>query len=49
MKYKNKWNGRLYDLVSSDTDNVTLRREDGSKFTISQKEFKYIYHEVTNE
>ena len=49
MKYKNKWNGRLYVLVSDDGSNVTLKREDGSEFTISQKEFKYIYHEVTNE
>ena len=46
MKYKNKWNGRLYDLVSSNTNNVTLRRDDGSEFTITQKEFRYNYHEV---
>ena len=50
MKYKNKWNGRLYTVKSFDgpADEVTLIRDDGSEFTITQKEFRYNYYEVEN-
>lgn len=51
MKYKNKWNGKTYIVKSFDgpADEVTLIREDGSEFTIFQKEFRYNYHEVRHE
>lgn len=51
IKVKNKWNGKLYIVKSFDgpADEVTLIREDGSEFTIAQKEYKYIYKEVESE
>lgn len=51
MKCKNKWNGKTYTVKSFDSpaDEVTLIREDGSEFTITQKEFRYNYREVENE
>lgn len=50
MKVKNKWNGKTYTVKSFDgqADEVTLIREDGSEFTISQKEYKFSYREVEN-
>lgn len=50
MKVKNKWNSKLYTVKSfnNTTDEVTLIREDGSEFTISQKEYKFSYREVEN-
>ena len=43
MAVKNKWNGKLYTVKSFDgpADEVTLIREDGSEFTISQKEYRF--------
>lgn len=51
MKCKNKWNGKTYTVKSFDgpADEVTLIREDGSEFTITQKEFRYNYREVEDE
>lgn len=51
MKVKNKWNSKLYTVKSFDgpSDEVTLIREDGSEFTINQKEYKYNYREVEDE
>ena len=48
MAVKNKWNGKLYTVKSFDgpADEVTLIREDGSEFTISQKEYRFNYREV---
>lgn len=49
MKVKNKWNNKLYTvkLYHGCPDyEVTLIREDGSEFTISQKEYRYNYKEV---
>lgn len=50
MKAKNKWNGKLYTVKSFDgpADEVTLIREDGSEFTIAQKEYRFNYKEVTD-
>lgn len=50
MKYKNKWNGKTYTVKSFDgpADEVTLIREDGSEFTISQKELRNNYRKVDN-
>lgn len=48
---KNKWNNRIYTIKSFDgtSDSVTLIRDDGSEFTISQKEYRYNYREVEND
>lgn len=51
MKVKNKWNGRLYTVKSFDgpADEVILIRDDGSEFTIAQKEYRCNYREVKDE
>lgn len=48
MNIKNKWNSNKYTVKSFDgkTGKVTLIREDGSEFIISQKEYKFSYREV---
>ena len=48
MTVKNKWNNRLYTVKSFDgpADEVTLIRDDGSEFTIAQKEYRANYKEV---
>lgn len=51
MIVRNKWNSRLYTVKSFDgpADEVTLIREDGSEFTIAQKEYRSNYYEVVND
>ena len=51
MIIKNKWNGRLYTVISiNEPDNtVTLERDDGSQFTIQAKEAYANYREVEDE
>ena len=51
MKVRNKWNGKAYTVKSFDgpADEVTLIREDGSEFTIAQKELRSNYREVEDE
>lgn len=51
MKVKNKWNNRIYTVVSTnEADNTTtLERDDGSQFTIQTKELYFNYREMTNE
>lgn len=48
MVVRNKWNGKTYTVKCFDgpADEVTLIREDGSEFTIAQKEFRANYYEV---
>lgn len=48
MKVINKWNGKMYTVKCFDdaTKEVTLIRDDGSEFTIAQREFKFSYREV---
>lgn len=48
MKVKNKWNGKLYTVISTnEVDNTTtLERDDGSQFTIQTKELYSNYIEV---
>lgn len=43
MKLKNKWTGRLYDLLKDTGANVTLRRDDGYTFTIQKGELYFNY------
>ena len=51
MIIKNKWNGRLYTVISiNEHDNtVTLERDDDSQFTIQAKEVYANYREVEDE
>lgn len=51
MIVRNKWNGKTYTVKSFEgpTDTVTLIREDGSEFTIAQKEFRANYYEVKED
>jgi len=51
MKVKNKWNGKTYTVKNFDgpADEVTLIREDGSEFTITQKDYRFNYREDNDE
>lgn len=51
MIVKNKWNSKLYTVISTNiTDNTaTLERDNGSQFTIQTKELYANYREVKNE
>lgn len=51
MIVKNKWNDNLYTVISTNNkDNtVTLKRGDGSEFTIQTKELYFNYKEVNDE
>ena len=42
---RNKWNGKIYSVISEGENNVTLEREDGSQFTIQKKEYFFSYFE----
>lgn len=43
MLVRNKWNGKIYTVVTQTEDHVTLRRESGTTFTIAKKEFNFSY------
>lgn len=43
---RNKWNRKIYCVVEIKEGRVTLKREDGSEFTIAEKE--YISNYVKN-
>ena len=51
MIVRNKWNSKEYAVKSFDglADTVTLIREDGSEFTIAQKEYRFNYYEVNKD
>ena len=51
MTVKNKWNNKLYTVISiNNKDNtVTLKHGDGSEFTIKTKELYFNYKEVNDE
>ena len=36
MLVLNRWNGKMYEVLEITDKNVTLRREDGSQFTIQK-------------
>lgn len=48
MKVKNKWNSKIYEIVKEEGIMVTLKREDGSIFTITQSEFHSIYKKLND-
>lgn len=39
MTVRNKWNKKTYEVLEIENGKVTLKREDGSVFTIVQKEY----------
>ena len=47
MIVKNKWNGKLYTVLSIGSK-VKLQRQDGSVFEIEVKEYKSNYREIKN-
>lgn len=50
MLVRNKWNRQLYEVLEIENGKVTLRRADGSTFTIAEKEYlaNYIKHYDNN-
>ena len=46
MKVKNRWNNRFYKVILLTDKEVTLQRENGSKFTIAKSEYSFSYIEV---
>lgn len=45
MLVRNKWNNKMYEALEITDKNVTLRREDGSQFTIQKSEYFFSYSE----
>ena len=45
MLCKNKWNGKMYEVLEITDKNVTLQREDGSQFIIQKSEYFFNYSE----
>ena len=45
MLVRNKWNNKMYEVLEITDKNVTLRREDGSQFTIQKPEYFFSYSE----
>lgn len=39
MLVRNKWNKKKYEVMAIENGEVILRREDGSVFTIAEKEY----------
>lgn len=48
MKVKNKWNSKIYEVVKEEGIMVTLKREDGSMFTIALSKFHSAYKKLNN-
>lgn len=46
MEVVNKWNGKVYTVLSMQAGTVKLRRSDGSEFEIQKTEFYFNYREV---
>lgn len=49
MLVRNKWNKKIYKVISESEGKVMLEREDGSQFEISESEFNFSYMEDENE
>lgn len=45
MKVRNKWNCKFYEIITIDSNSVTLKREDGTQFTIAKSEYFFSYSE----
>ena len=48
MKVKNRWNSKTSEVVKEEGITVTLKREDGSMFTITKSEFHSAYKKLTD-
>ena len=48
MKVINKWNNRVYKIINIENNQVTLERDDGTRFTITKQEYFFTYREVRN-
>lgn len=42
---KNKWTGNVYTVLNMTDKEVTLRRSDGSEFTIAKCEYYFNYRD----
>lgn len=42
----NKWNNKVYQLMSVENDKATLRRTDGSIFVITMTDYRFNYRPV---
>lgn len=45
MLVRNKWNKKKYEVMNIENGKVILRREDGTVFTIAEKEYHANYIE----
>lgn len=45
MLVLNKWNKKIYKVIEVTDKEVSLEREDGSKFTIAKSEYFFSYLE----
>ena len=50
MLVRNKWNKKTYEVLEIENGKVTLKRADGSTFTIVEKEYiaNYVKHYDNN-
>lgn len=48
MLVRNKWNGKMYEVLEITDKNVTLQRVDGSQFTILKSEYFFSYSEKSS-
>lgn len=46
-KVVNKWTGKLYTVINETDREVTLEREDRTRFTIQKSELLFSYYEKT--
>lgn len=49
MLVRNKWNKKIYKVISESEGKVMLERGDGSQFEIAKSEFNFSYMEDENE
>ena len=45
----NKWNGKVYTVLSMSVNTVELQRPDGSEFEIQKSEFYFNYKVIEKE
>lgn len=43
-KVTNKWNGGTYEVVSDEGTKITLKRDNGTLFTIAKTDFNFCYY-----
>ncbi len=49
MIFRNKYNNKNYKVIEVKDNQVTLERNDGTRFTISKNEFSFYYTELKPE